>query len=179
MSDFLAVVERAYESCRKNGDKPWVLEPCEDMIGFFQGVLFADRTDRDIPGDLRGCAYSFRLEIPEDALSGPPRVTFDTQLSHPLIYSGSGHFCFPDNPKMPLSCRYSGLEAIMDALVGYFFLRKRSHYTTDVEAVAVNREVAAGQRRATAPVLGQFWADLKEKGILGGPQTPPADAAPP
>jgi ubiquitin-protein ligase len=115
-NSFRDVIERAYESCRRNRNQAWILEPVEDMVGSFRGILFG-RSDSPVAG----CAFAFTLEIDAKMLAEPPRVCFEEKLAHPFILDG--HFCFPLVGASSLSCRGNSIDTIMDNLVKFFFLK--------------------------------------------------------
>lgn len=165
-SEFRQVVERAYEACRKNRNQWWVLEPFEDFIGIFRGLLFA-RCEPQVP--IPGCVFAFRVFIEDTRLAEPPRVVFDKPLMHPLIFP-SGEFCFPVSGRS-MSCRSTPLNEIMDHLVDCFFIRK-PEINRLVRETFVNAEAANLYKSEAGKA--QLWDGLRRMGILS-----PEEEAPP
>ena len=155
--EFKSVLEKAYDCCRKNRDKPWILEPIDDFVGSFNGILFA-RKDTPIPG----CAFKFTLIIEESMLAEPPRVIFEKPLQHPLILGRV--FCFPvGSGSMSLACRTTSLTDIMDQLVVYFF-DPRKFKATEV----INQDVRNSLKGEIS--LRKFWDSMRVHGCLEDPE---------
>jgi ubiquitin-protein ligase len=165
--EFRRVVDAAYESCRRNGDKAWILEPYEGNIisgteaSVFKGIIFGTSSS-----PLPGCAFQFDLQIDGGALADPPRVTFGPGLFHPLI-DAHGHFCFPAGQASSVSCRTDSLEKIMEVMIKLFFLDK-SQWKDTGAANCVNPEA----RTSFMKTRVDFWKKLEKRGCLGGNKTP-------
>jgi ubiquitin-protein ligase len=156
--DFLEVLDRAYECCRKNRNESWILEPCEDVAGRFTGVIFG-RGNSPAPG----CAFAFTLEIDENMLAEPPRVHFQEDLKHPLIRNH--YFCFPSVHGSCSSCRTEPLSMIMDHLVDFFFLvdQRKAYLDSFVDPDARKMVATEKDRR-------NYWSVISEQfGILRSP----------
>ena len=167
--EFKAVIEKAYDCCRKNRNKAWILEPIENWMGGFNGILFAKKNT-----PILGCVFKFTLVIDESMLADPPRVTIEKPLFHPLI-SQNREFCFPTGKgNMSLSCRSTPLNQIMDHFVDLFFgkIGFRSH--TDVVNVDARKLYCSANDG-----IKKFWARMREHGSLGEPDETPAPPPPP
>lgn len=163
--EFKSIIENAYDCCRKNRNKPWILEPIENWMGAFNGILFAKKNT-----PILGCAFKFTLVIDELMLSEPPRVIFEKPLFHPLI-SHNREFCFPTGKgNMALSCRSTPLSQIMDQFVDLFFgkIGFRSH------PEVVNLD--ARKLYHSADGVKKFWAKMRELGSLEPPEEIPEPA---
>ncbi|OHT11972.1 hypothetical protein TRFO_18352 [Tritrichomonas foetus] len=148
--DFQRIIEEGYECCRKHHSDSWILEPVEEVVGVFNGIIFA-KADDEIPG----AAFSFTLYIDPQNLADQPRVQFDKNLEHPYILpspTGSGGlFCFPT---AGISCREK-MNVILDNLSKSFFFKKVSGAVNPAAETKLRKNPKA------------FWAKLFSDGALG------------
>jgi hypothetical protein len=186
-SEFRRILDHAYEACRRNGDKPWVLEPYDDIPGVFKGILFG--TSSSHPGPIAGghtaaqlvtptlgCVFSFDLQIDEAALSNPPHVTFSRDIQHPLIDPATGAFCFPAGPDTAVSCRTDSFEVIMETLTNLFFLTRRgpSRGSRTIRDPTAGNCVNPAARALKMTKEAEFWTNIQANGFFGGPPAPDA-----
>ena len=155
-TEFRRVVERAYEACRNNCNQSWVLEPFEDCVGIFRGVLFG-RAKACPAAQFHGTVYAFRVIIDQRSLADPPRIQFEKPIEHPLVFPATGDFCFPAVGNEVFSCRLKPLNEIMDQFAKWFFDPPR-------EALAhpVNDAAAKSWRQSNQ----DFWKKIREAGTL-------------
>ena len=127
--EFLHIYEKAVDSCRRIYSDCWVLEPDPNDMQYFKGILFGKKDSY-----FAGCAFSFTLVLDPDALSQPPKITFDQPLEHPFILPSGGisrraksdsvftqvnYFCFPE--ELSITCR-DPIETILKTLYDIIFL---------------------------------------------------------
>lgn len=161
-TEFRQVVERAYEACRNNCNQSWVLEPFEDCVGIFRGLLFG-RTKAAAAAQFHGTVYAFRVIIDQRSLADPPRIQFEKPVEHPLVFRGTADFCFPAVGNEVFSCRLKPLNEIMDQFAEWFFNPPREGLSR-----AVNLDAAEKWRKDDE----EFWKKIREAGTLTAVNSP-------